>query len=123
MSRAKTVSQIKNPHDINFKQNFTNHNVAVDFLKYNLPSQVLAKVDVDTVKIEPNELMPSKYRSSRHADIIYSVKSKESKKIYIIVHLEAQSRHDPLMVFRVWDYQTGVAKGHYKQGHKKYPLF
>ena len=112
----------ENIHDHNFKHNFTKKEVIHDFLKYNLPKEVLEFVDLETVKVEPNEILPSRYRSKRRADILYSLKSKKGEKLYTLVHLEGQSSHDKNMAMRVWEYHVAIAKIHFQQGHKKIPL-
>ena len=109
-------------HDDNFKHNFSCLAVAIAFLKYNLPKEILAQIDLSTVRIESNEFLASRYRSKRHADIVYAVKDKKGHKIYILVHLEAQSEHDKNMAMRIWEYHVAIARAHFRQGYKKIPL-
>lgn len=109
-------------HDSNFKHNFGNERVARDFLLHNLPKEVLSKINIATLKVESNEFLPSRYRTKRRADIIYSVKDKEGKKLYTLLHLEGQSTHDKHMAIRVWEYHVAIAKSHLKQGNSKVPL-
>jgi len=111
-----------NIHDENFKHNFTSKNVAHDFLKYNLPKEVLNKIDLTTVEIENTEFIPSKYRSKRRADILYSVKDKQGRKLYSLLHLEGQSRHDKSMALRVWEYHVAIGRAHFKKGYTQIPL-
>ena len=109
-------------HDEFFKNNFTQEKVAKDFLLHNLPKEVLSVIDINTLKIESNEFLPSRYRSKRRADIVYSVQSNSGKKIYALLHLEGQSRHDKYMALRVWEYHVAIARAHLNRGHKKIPL-
>ena len=108
-------------HDENFKHNFTQRNVAIDFFRYNLPKEILEKLDLDTLKVEPNELLSSKYRNKRNADIIYSVKNKKGRKVYTLLHLEAQSQHKKNMAMRIWEYHVAIGNTHFKNGHTKLP--
>ena len=110
-----------NIHDENFKHNFSSEEVAREFLKYNLPKKLLKEVDINTLTIEPNELIPSRYRSKRNADIIYSLKDRNGSTLYALVHLEAQSRHDKYMALRVWEYHVAIARYHLRRGHRKVP--
>ena len=112
----------KNRHDENFKHNFTSKNVAHDFLKHNLPKEALKKIDLSTVRVESNDLLPSRYRSKRRADIIYSVEDIHGEKMYSIIHLEAQSKHDRNMAIRVWEYHVAIGRVHLKRGYTKIPL-
>ena len=109
-------------HDENFKHNFTNKKVAHDFLLHNLPQKVLERIDIATVTIESNEFLPSRYRSKRRADILYSVKDKQGKKVYALLHVEAQSKQDKHMALRVWEYHVAITRAHVKQGNEKVPL-
>lgn len=109
-------------HDENFKHNFMSKNVAYDFLKHNLPKKVLDKIKLESVRVEGNELLPSRYRSKRNSDIIYSVESKQGERIYALLHLEAQSSHDKNMGIRVWEYHVAIGRVHFKKGYKKIPL-
>ena len=110
-------------HDDNFKHNFSQQRVAVDFLRHNLPQKVLAQVNLHTLEIAPNEFIPSKYRSKRRADLVYSVKNKDGTKLYALLHLEAQSTHQKDMALRIWEYHVAIAKAHYKDKvARKLPL-
>ena len=120
MGKKKTQQQTS--HDGNFKHNFCSIAVAIAFLKHNLPKALLAQIDLSTVRIESNEFLASRYRSKRHADVVYSVKDKKGNKIYILVHLEAQSNHDKNMAMRIWEYHVAIARAHFRQGYKKIPL-
>ena len=111
-----------NIHDDNFKHNFTSKRVAHDFLKHNLPKKVLDCVDIETIVIESTEFLPSRYRSKRRADILYSVKDKDGKKVYALLHLEGQSRHDKYMAMRVWEYHVAIVRAHLRKGYKQIPL-
>ena len=111
-----------NIHDHNFKHNFTSKSVAHDFLKHNLPKKVLDRVDIDTVEIENNEFIPSRYRSKRRADILYSVKDKHGRKVYALLHLEGQSRHDEHMAIRVLEYHVAIVRAHLRKGYEKVPF-
>ncbi len=113
----------ENIHDSNFKHNFSQKNVAQDFLTYNLPKSILEKIAIESIAIESTEFIPSKYRGSRNADIIYSLKDKKENRIYALLHLEAQSTHKKGMAIRVWEYHLAIAKAHMrKEGSDKIPL-
>jgi len=109
-------------HDENFKHNFTSKNVAHDFLKHNLPKKVLCRVDIGTVEVERNEFIPSKYRSKRSADVLYSVKDKQGRKVYALLHLEGQSDHDRYMAMRVFEYHAAIVRAHLRKNYTKVPL-
>ena len=100
----------QNIHDEFFKRNFSVEQVARDFLAYNLPKDLLAKVNLSTVKVENNEFTSSLHQGARRADVLYSVKQKRStNKMYALVHLEGQSTHHKEMALRVWQYHVAIA--------------
>ncbi len=111
------------PHDENFKHNFSRLDVARDFLKYNLPKKVLARIDLSTLQAEPNEFLPSKYREKRKADLLFSVQDKNGEKMYAFLHLEAQIKHEGDMAIRVWEYHVAIAREHVRRYKaRKIPL-
>ena len=112
----------KQLHDENFKHNFTTTRVLIDFLKHNLPKEILKRVDVERVKMESNELLSSTTRGKRNADIVCSILDKQGRKIYTIIHLEAQSNHDKNMAHRVWEYHVAIARLYRKRGYRKTPI-
>ncbi len=112
----------ENIHDHNFKHNFTKKDVARDFLKHNLPKEILEQVDLESVTIENNEFIPTRYRKKRHVDVLYSLKYKDGRTIYTLIHLEAQSKHDPDMALRIWEYQVAIGRFHFDNKNKKIPL-
>ena len=109
-------------HDENFKHNFTVLEVARAFFLHNLPQEALQYLDLSTLTIASNELLPSRYRSVRRADILYSVQDKQGKKGYALLHLEAQNKHDKHMALRVWEYHVAIARAHLKQGFDQVPF-
>ena len=116
------MSKKSQSHDENFKHNFTVLEVARAFFLHNLPPEALKYLDLSTLVIESNELLPSRYRSVRRADILYSVKDRQGKKGYALLHLEAQNKHDKYMALRVWEYHVAIARAHLKQGFDQLPF-
>ncbi len=99
-----------NIHDEFFKRNFSVEQVARDFLACNLPKDLLERVNLSTVKVENNEFTSSLHQGTRRADVLYSVKQKQSSnKVYALVHLEGQSTHHKEMALRIWQYHVAIA--------------
>ena len=110
-----------NEHDEFFKRNFTQKRVIKDFLASNLPEEVLSVVDLDTIKIEPTEMLSGPYIGKKRVDILCSLKGKEGKKVYALLHLEGQSKHDKYMAIRVIEYHAAIARYHVNKGGEKVP--
>ena len=120
--QEKSIAK-KNVHDTNFKHNFAKKEVAKAFFLHHLPQVIMEKIDIESLTIEPNEFIPSTYRTARSADLVYSLKTKKGEKIYSILHIEAQSKHKADMGLRLWEYQPAIGKTYVNQeGNRKIPI-
>ncbi|MEM7174226.1 MAG: Rpn family recombination-promoting nuclease/putative transposase [Bacteroidota bacterium] len=79
-------------------------------------------MDLDTVRIEAGNFVCSFCNGAKTTDLLYSVKEKNGKRVYVFVHLEAQAKHDKKMALRIWEYHTAIARAHFNQGYEKLPL-
>ena len=122
MPKENEKEKAHNRHDTNFKHNFGNINVARDFMKYNLPKEVLDMVDLDTLKKESTEFIPSDNRGGKRADLLYSMETKDDNKTYVLIHLEAHSTSRKYIVARAWEYHPAIAIAHLEGGAEKIPL-
>ena len=111
--------KVSNIHDSFVKHNFSTKEAMIAFLKWHLDKKLLEKLDVDTVEMEHVEFVPNRYRNRRHADIILSVKRKRGERIYLLVLLEAQSKHDKYMAARILEYHAAIAFAHIRRGNQK----
>ena len=65
-------------------------------------------MDLTTLSLEKTDFLPSKYRSERRADLLWSIKTRQGHKI--LLHIEHQSTPDRLMVGRQLEYQAAIAR-------------
>jgi len=112
--------EIHKPHDKLFKTAFGDKEVLQDFLKSRLTSEILAKVDLDTAKLENCSFVSEEFRETQ-SDIVYSVQV-DGRKGYIYTLIEHQSEPDNNQPLRLLGYNLQLLWQHSKQ-HKndKYP--
>jgi len=113
-------SEIHKPHDKLFKTAFGDREVLQDFLKSRLTREILAKVDLSTVKLENCSFVSEELKETQ-SDIVYSVQV-DGRKGYIYTLIEHQSEPDSNQPLRLLGYNLQLLWQHIKQ-HKndKYP--
>ena len=99
-----------NPHDTFFKHFFSHPEVVADFLRHNLPHEVAQQLDFSTLQERANEFLPNKYRNTRRADVVYSVKKKGSGEVDFLIHVEHQSTPDKDMAMRLLECWPPLAR-------------
>jgi len=117
MSKNIDVHQ---PHDKLFKTAFGDREVLQDFLKSRLTPEILAKVDLNTAKLENCSFVSEELKGTQ-SDIVYSVQV-DGKPGYIYTLIEHQSESDGNQPLRLLGYNLQLWWQHAKQ-HKndKYP--
>lgn len=107
------ISTIHQPHDKFFRLSLGEPNVAIEFFKEHLPSTVLEKINLNTLKLENKSFIDTNYKSTE-ADVVYSTKVNNST-LYLYLLCEHQSTVDRWMAFRLWIYLTRLMEAHRKQ--------
>jgi len=108
-------SSIHQPHDKFFKLSMGELQVAKDFLQAYLPSKLLCKIDLATLKLEKNSFIDETYKTNE-ADVIYQVKLAEYT-AYIYILCEQQTVVDPYMALRLCIYTMRLIEAY----HHQYP--
>jgi len=112
--------EVHQPHDKLFKTAFGNKEVLQDFLKSRLTPEILAKVDLSTVKLENCSFVSEELKGTQ-SDIVYSVQI-DGKKGYIYTLIEHQSEPDGNQPLRLLGYNVQLWWQHAKQYKRdKYP--
>jgi predicted transposase/invertase (TIGR01784 family) len=89
-------------HDLFFKYSLRDLDIAKDYFKTKLPAFIKSKVNLETLKLQPDSFIESD-AETRFADILYEV-SFEGEPAYIYLLAEHQSKPDRLMPLRLWNY-------------------
>ena len=101
---------IHQPHDTLFKKAFKDKEVAKDFLKNRLPPEVLARIELNTLKLE-NSSFVSQELSKSHSDLVLSAYI-DGQKGYIYFLVELQMTSDKLMALRLLEYNVLLMREH-----------
>lgn len=107
---------IHQPNDKLFKKSFSDIRVAKDFFLAHLPSALLQKIDLDTLKKQPHSFIDNSFKSTE-ADIIYQAKLGDSY-AYLYLLCEHQSVVEQVMAFRLLVYMIRIIELHREQHPK-----
>ena len=106
----KKKEQSLSPHDQFFKENFSQKDEAVSFLKEVLPLQIKSNIDFDSLEID-NQSFTDKELKEYFSDIVYHCRYKASKELKISILFEHKSYfvkypHIQLLKYmiKLWEY-------------------
>jgi predicted transposase/invertase (TIGR01784 family) len=113
---AKKKSKINKPrkntpHDALVKKIMENPVTAREFFDECLPIEFREKIDLSTVKVE-KESFVEKSLLKQLSDVVLSVKTKNNKKAFIYILLEAQVTPDYWIALRLWKYMLLLCERH-----------
>ncbi len=112
--------RIDKHHDGLFKQSFSDVDVARAALTDALPQDVLARIDLTTLRLSNASFIDDEFKQS-HSDIVYEAQLIGGGVAYISI-IEHQSSADEYMVIRLIEYVCKAIRHHLKQGNKHYPI-
>ena len=114
-------NSINNAHDQFFRTAMSNKQVAREFLRTWLPSELCQLVDFDQLEIQPRPQI-NDLRQESEVDVLFKT-TIDGHEAYIYLLLEHQSTLDPLMPFRLLKYLCNIIDQHLKVHDKdKIPL-
>jgi predicted transposase/invertase (TIGR01784 family) len=101
------MSDITNPHDAFFKQFMARPEIAADFLTQHLPADVLAILDLATLNEQKESFIDPDLRQ-QFSDILYQVKTKRGKPVYVYQLFEHKSYPDKWVAFQLLRYKVRI---------------
>jgi len=110
------MSQIHHPNDKLFKAAFGKKLVTKDFLLGRLPSDILEKIDINSLKRESDSFVHEKLKAY-YSDVVYKVKTQEGDG-YLFFLLEHQTKPDELMPLRLLEYDIAIMRHDVEQQRK-----
>ena len=123
-STPTTMAKVHQPHDKLFKASFGKKLVTKDFLLSRLPKDILAKIDLKSLKRE-NASFIDEHLKAYYSDVVFSVKI-GGQDAYIYFLLEGQTTPDPLIPVRILEYKTAIMRYDIEQnktqGGRKLPI-
>ena len=114
------LMDLHQPHDSFAKKTLSNLEVAKDLLKAHLAPELVRRIDWNTLRIT-NKSYVTEQLNQLHSDVVYSCQV-GGKKAYIYTLIEHQSTADPMMPFRILQYNVLLMEEHLAQGHKQLPI-
>lgn len=112
--------KIHHPHDGFFRVAMSDLSVAKDLLKAHLPEKLVQQIDWNTLQITNKSYVDQKLRQVM-SDMVYRC-TLQGREAYIFLLIEHQSTPDPLMPFRVLEYDVRICRECIDQGYKQLPL-
>ena len=120
---AKSTSmaiKIQHPHDSFIRRSLTSIQVARDLLKAHLAPDMTKRINWDTLQLTNKSFVKDKL-TQLHTDVLYKCRL-DNKLAYTYCLIEHQSTPDPLLPFRILEYNVSLMREHLEQGHKQLPL-
>jgi len=112
--------EIHQPHDSFFKKSLGSLAVAKDFLKAHLSPEIIQRIEWTTLR-PTNKSYVKAHLTQLHSDVVYSCQV-EGKQAYLYTLIEHQSTADPMLPFRMLQYNVSLMEEHLAQGHKQLPI-
>ena len=112
---------LHHPHDAFFKKCLEDPTTAKDLLQAQLPRAIAQRIDWDTLHFTNKSYVTEELRQL-HSDVVYSCQLSH-KPAYVYCVLEHQSTPDPLLPFRILQYNVALLAAHLAQKKgKRLPL-
>jgi predicted transposase/invertase (TIGR01784 family) len=109
-------NSITHAHDHFFRNSMSNPKVSREFFESWLPQEILAKVDLSSLKQEKESFIDNELRQNI-TDILFSVKYGEDKG-YFYLMVEQQTKQDYWMPFRLAKYMLNIYDSHLRNNPK-----
>lgn len=100
------MSDIHNPHDKFFKETFSYKEVVIDFVKHYLPEEILAIIDVTTIKLLKDSFI-QKDLTEFYSDLLFSVSFGE-RKGFLYFLFEHKSYPEKTIAFQLLRYMLEI---------------
>ncbi len=105
---------VSNPHDHFFRETFSRRDVAVDFVRHYLPSDVVAQLDIGALHIVKDSFIDSDLRE-HFSDLLYRTHLRDGQDAYVYVLFEHKSYPEPLVAFQLLRYMVRIWEQALKQ--------
>lgn len=115
------MSSVSNPHDQVFRQTFGQPEGAAGYFRYNLPEELLERIDLETLERMPDTFVDPELHPSA-SDLLYAVDytsvqrndaedddpGNGREKLLLYLLLEHKSYADPMTVFQILRYMVRI---------------
>ena len=87
------MDPIPTPHDRFFRESFGRREIAQDFLRHQLPADLLPEIDLETLTIGKDSYISKELRTS-YSDLVYTVGYRGGElKVYLLFEHKSQPEH------------------------------
>jgi predicted transposase/invertase (TIGR01784 family) len=84
------MSELRNPHDLFFRETFSRLEVARDFIAHYLPANVIAVLDLNTLELQKDSFVDADLREN-FSDLLYRVQLGDGSEANVYLLLEHTS--------------------------------
>ncbi len=111
--------KVHQPHDKFFKSVLSHKRESQDLLRYHLPPEVLATIDLESIEVVKTDFIKQDLQD-RYSDLV--LRTKIGGQIgYIYTLAEHLSEPDKKIFYRLIEYNNELMARHLAEGNKKYP--
>ena len=101
------MSDIRNPHDLFFRETFSRIEITHDFIENYLPAEVVAILNLDTLEPQKDSFVDEELRE-HFSDLLYRVQQKNGHEANVDLLLEHKSSPDVLVAFQLLRYMVRI---------------
>ena len=102
-------TQIVHPHALFFEKVFSRKDVSVDFFQNYLPESIVNRLDLSTIHLEKQSFISNELKASQ-SDLLFRVKTKEGKSLFIYFLFEHKSFLDRWVMFQLLGYIVKICE-------------
>ena len=111
------MDSISNPHDVFFRETFGRREIAHDFLRHQLPAELLETLDLDSLEISKDSYVAQDLRTA-YSDLVYRLRSfgpDRTTALFVYVLFEHKSSPEHWVLLQLLRYIGLQGEAHRKQ--------
>ena len=116
------MAEISNPHDSFFKEAFSYTEAASDFVRFYLPEDVVAQINISSLQLVKDTFVDENLRQY-YSDIIYNASLNDGRTAYVYILFEHKSYSDPMVCFQLLSYIVKILQKQKQQQQTLQPIF
>jgi predicted transposase/invertase (TIGR01784 family) len=99
------MSELRNPHDLFFRETFSRPEVARDFMTEYLPAKVVAVLDLNSLELQKDSFIDPELRE-HFSDLLYRVQQRDGNEANVYLLLEHKSSPDVQVALQLLRYMV-----------------
>jgi predicted transposase/invertase (TIGR01784 family) len=115
------MAELSNPHDRFFKEALAQQEVANDFLRYYLPAEVAALLDLTATELVKDSFVDAELQT-HYSDLLYRVRLTGGRDAYVYTLFEHKSVPDELVAFQLLRYMVRIWEYGLRQRGRLWPI-